>query len=52
MDDDQFVDIDLIVDVMDPPRSVVELLRQRGIDIDIRGALKRIKEEQSAIILP
>lgn len=37
-------DIDLVVDVIDPPKSIVELLRAKGIDIDIRQALKRAQE--------
>lgn len=42
-------DIDLVVDVTSPPRSIVELLRAKGIDLNIQKAMKRIDEERRIV---
>lgn len=44
-------DIDLTVDVTNPPRSIVELLAAKGIDLDIRKKLKEIEDGRRLIHL-
>jgi hypothetical protein len=44
-------DIDLVVDVRSPPRSIVELLAAKGIDIDIESAKRRADRERQLVTL-
>ncbi len=45
-------DIDLVVDVLNPPRTIVEELKKRGIDLDIQKALRQAREGDSVIVAP
>lgn len=44
-------DIDLVVDVLEPPKSICDLLRSKGIEIDVRKALKQAEEAQHVLTL-
>ena len=44
-------DIDLTVDITDPPRSVVEELKKRGVELDIKKTLKEIDDGRRLIHL-
>lgn len=44
-------DIDLIVDVMSPPRSIVAELAKRGIDLDIQRMMREIDDGRRLVTL-
>jgi hypothetical protein len=43
-------DIDLVVDVMEPPRSIVAELAKRGVELDVKKLLRQAERERSAIV--
>lgn len=43
-------DIDLVVDVMAPPRSILAELKKKGVEFDLKKALQRERDAQRAIV--
>lgn len=44
-------EIDLVIDICEPPRSVIKLLREQGISLDVHAALKQANESGRLVSL-